>query len=303
MPPRLRARAVAASPATLAQPGAAPPWCYASGGRGAGGVQCPRAPAGQQQHLRSAATPHSPGSRRHLLNTPAAPVWRLSRRQPVGVGGQADRVPARVAPGPGGTHRASSLPLATSSEVSRQHAMMIHPHRRLRGALRVLPATLALCAAMRVSVAAPAAAARAPWRRCPPASRAVRAQAAREYGGPTAADADTFQALRSAPSDKLEAALSAASAAGRLKEGVLEVALQQLQLARQDSAKGTEVAHLEALARLTGLALLRQSPPPAAALLSPLVEAARGGRQRRGAHAAAAPADCAPWLPRRRRAG
>ena len=105
----------------------------------------------------------------------------------------------------------------------------------------------------------------------------MRAQAAREYGGPTAADADTFQALRSAPSDKLEAALSAASAAGRLKEGVLEVALQQLQLARRDSAKGTEVPHLEALARLTGLALLRQSPPPAAALLSPLVEAARGG--------------------------
>ena len=131
---------------------------------------------------------------------------------------------------------------------------------------------------MRVCAAPPAAAGRASWRRCSPVSRPGQSHAAsRDYSGPTAADAATFQALRCAPSDKLEAALSAASAAGQLQQGVLEVALQHLQVARRDSAQAAQVPHLEALARLTGLALLRQSPPPAAALLSPLVEAARGG--------------------------
>ena len=95
------------------------------------------------------------------------------------------------------------------------------------------------------------------------------------YTGPSAADAAVFHTLRASPTADLEAALSAVAAAGQLREGVLEVALQHLQAARRDSAQ--DVPHLEAIARQTGVALLRAAPPPPALLLGPLVEAAVGG--------------------------
>jgi hypothetical protein len=145
---------------------------------------------------------------------------------------------------------------------------------------------------------------------------AAAADAPPPYDGPTPRDREVFAALlaagpalqarccalasaalpperKSAPAS--QASLAAAAAAGEVREGVLEAALQELQgahaqrtprcnacsaarwrgalaAARRRSASADDVARLEAVARAVGMAIERARLPPAALLLNDLLQ-------------------------------